>query len=275
VRAVFGLWLCAALPLPALAATEAQLGERAEALRRTYGKKGFTVVVEPPFVVIGDDPPERVHHHARGLVRWSVTLLEKELFDARPEEILEVWLFKDRPSYQRNTWKIFREKPSTPFGWYSPDHKALIMNIGTGGGTLVHEIVHPFVEADFPAAPAWLNEGLGSLYEGVTEKQGRIWGVPNWRLPDLRDGIRAGQVPGFRTLFRSTTDEFYAMEHGYAQARYLCLWLQEEGLLVEFYRKVRAGADAEKTLVALSKRDLTTFQKEWSAWVLRLKYRGR
>ena len=24
------------------------------------------------------------------------------------------------------------------------------MNISTGGGTLVHEIVHPFIEANFP-----------------------------------------------------------------------------------------------------------------------------
>ena len=35
------------------------------------------------------------------------------------------------------------------------------MNISTGGGTLVHEIVHPFIEANFPACPPWLNEGLG------------------------------------------------------------------------------------------------------------------
>ena len=40
-----------------------------------------------------------------------------------------------------------------------------IMNIATGGGTLVHEIVHPYVEANFPGCPAWFNEGLGSLYE--------------------------------------------------------------------------------------------------------------
>src|SRR5688572_15470509 len=98
VRAL-GLLLCAALPLPALAASEAQLAERAEALERAWKRKGFTVLVEPPFVVIGDEAPERVRDRARGLVRWSVTLLEKELFDKRPDRILEVWLFKDRRSY--------------------------------------------------------------------------------------------------------------------------------------------------------------------------------
>ena len=46
------------------------------------------------------------------------------------------------------------------------------MNIATGGGTLVHEIVHPFVEANFPGCPTWFNEGLGSLYEQSAERKG-------------------------------------------------------------------------------------------------------
>ena len=51
---------------------------------------------------------------------------------------------------------------------------ALVMNIATGGGTLVHEIVHPFMEANFPACPSWFNEGLGSLYEQSGARDGRI-----------------------------------------------------------------------------------------------------
>ena len=263
------------VPAPAGAAGDAELAERAEALERTWGKRGFTVLVEAPFVVIGDDPPDRVRDHARGLVRWSVRLLEKELFDERPEPVIEVWLFKDARSYRKHTWKIWKEKPTTPFGWYSPEHRALIMNIDTGGGTLVHEIVHPYVEADFPDAPAWLNEGLGSLYEGVTEKDGRIWGVPNWRLRGLKEGLRAGQVPSFATLFASTAAEFYDMDHGYGQARYLCLWLQERGLLVDFYEKLRAGGDPTKTLEQLTGKKLDAFQREWQPWVLGLRYRGK
>jgi hypothetical protein len=274
VRAL-GLLAVLALPAPVLAATRAELVERAEILERAWGERGFTVLVEEPFVVIGDDPPERVRDRARGLVRWSVRLLEKDFFEKRPGPVLEVWLFKNARSYQKHAWKIFREKPSTPFGWYSPEHKALIMNIGTGGGTLVHEIVHPYVEADFPDAPAWLNEGLGSLFEGVTEKHGRIWGVPNWRLPALRDGLRAGEVPSLRALLRTDTDQFYEMDHGYAQARYLCLWLQDNGLIVDFYKKLRAGGDPVKTLEELTGRKLDAFQREWEAWVLGLKFRGR
>jgi hypothetical protein len=81
--------------------------------------------------------------------------------------------------------KDFQSKPTTPYGYYSSTHKALVMNISTGGGTLVHEIVHPFIEANFPNCPAWLNEGLGSLYEQCGEVDGHIHGYTNWRLPGI------------------------------------------------------------------------------------------
>ena len=37
------------------------------------------------------------------------------------------------------------------------------MNIGTGGGTLVHELTHSLIAFDFPHVPDWFNEGLASL----------------------------------------------------------------------------------------------------------------
>jgi len=60
---------------------------------------------------------------------------------------------------------LLGEHPTTPYGYYSRNKKALVMNIGTGGGTLLHEMVHAMAEADFEDIPSWLNEGLGSLYE--------------------------------------------------------------------------------------------------------------
>ena len=115
------------------------------------------------------------------------------------------------------------------------------MNIATGGGTLVHEIVHPFVRANFPKCPAWLNEGLGSLYEQCGERDGHIVGYPNWRLPGLQRAIKADAVPSFKELTSTTDSEFYGDDKGtnYAQARYLCYYLQEQGKLTKFYHDVR------------------------------------
>ena len=166
------------------------------------------------------------------------------------------------------------------------------MNIDTGGGTLVHEIVHPFIAANFPDCPAWFNEGLASLYEQSGEYRGRIWGRTNWRLAGLQEAIqpnqaetgRTGQgqagakatpsrrpsppmsperedaappaeppekkpLPSFKTLCGTSTYEFYNEDPGsnYAQARYLCYYLQQQGLLREYYRQFRRNVRNDPT----------------------------
>lgn len=242
----------------------------------------FHIVVEPPFVIIGDEAPDKVRHRAVQTVRWSVALLEEALFERRPRRVIEVWLFAGKKSYRKHARLLFGDDPDTPYGYYSSRHDALIMNISTGGGTLVHEIVHPFVEADFPRCPAWLNEGLGSLYEAPSEREGRIVGRVNWRLPDLQRALRADEVPSFATLTSTTTEAFYERDPGtnYAQARYLLYYLQEHGLLGEYYRRFRKNVKRDptgyKTLVAvLGAKDMDAFFERWKRYTVQLRYRSR
>lgn len=61
-----------------------------------------------------------------------------------------------KKSYEENTAKLFQCKPTTPFGYYSHADRALVMNIATGGGTLVHEIVHPFMASNFASSPEFV-----------------------------------------------------------------------------------------------------------------------
>jgi hypothetical protein len=253
------------------------LNERAAELRDELEGKGYTIVVEAPFVVIGDESPRKVRRRASGILRWSVGQYQAELFAKEPDKVIEVWLFKNERTYRRGAKQRFGDSPDTPYGYYSSQHNAIVMNIGPGAGTLTHEVVHPFIEADFPAAPAWLNEGLASLYERPTEKNGKIWGLPNWRLPSLKREIRRKTLPPLATLLATTTDEFYAAEYdSYAYARYLMLYLQEKGVLAKFYKAFRAAADddptGEKTLASvLDTKDLDKFDKLWRRWVLALK----
>ena len=253
----------------------------AEHLRALQAKvpEGFTVVVEPPFVVIGDEAPDVVRSRAERTVRWAVQRLKALYFEKDPDRILDIWLFKDKASYERHVREIFGDDPTTPFGYFSHAHGALIMNIATGGGTLVHEIVHPFVAANFPECPAWFNEGLGTLYEQSSERDGRIVGLTNWRLKGLQKTIRAGKAPSFKALTATSDYQFYNEDKGthYAEARYLCYWLQEKGLLVTFYREFRAGAKDDPTGYETLKRvlgeeDMDAFQKRWEAFVLGLRF---
>ena len=247
-------------------------------IRTKLGPNAFSIVIQKPFVVVGDEGPALVRQRANDTVKWAVDLLKQDFFTKDPSEVLEVWLFKDDESYRTNARLMFDDTPTTPYGYYSRAHKALIMNIGTGGGTLVHEIVHPFVEANFPACPSWLNEGLGSLYEQCGQVGGHIHGYTNWRLPGLQRAIRENRVLQFKTLLGMNAQEFYDDDRGvhYAQSRYLCYYLQQNGLLVKFYQEFVANQNDDpsgfKTLQKiLGESDIDAFQQRWHKYVMSLR----
>jgi len=256
--------------------TDADFARHVEQLKKKIPAREFTIIIQAPFVVIGDSAPAAVRAQAE-TVRWAVEKLKQDYFERDPAEILDIWLFKDETSYRRHALEFFNDKPDTPYGYYSSAHHALIMNIETGGGTLVHEIVHPFVEANFPDCPPWFNEGLGSLYEQSGEEQGHIHGYTNWRLPGLQQAIKAHAVPSFKTLMALAATAFYNEDKGtnYGQSRYLCYYLQEKGLLIKFYKEFYAHRKDDptgyKTLqTILGESDMDAFKERWEKFVLGL-----
>jgi hypothetical protein len=263
-------------PTPASASAIA-IDRRVAELEAQVGERGFVVLAEPPFVVVGDGHPQRVETHARNTIRWAVDKLEAAYFERAPSELITIWLFETSESYERNARELFDDQPDTPYGYYSPTHRALIMNIGTGGGTLVHEIVHPYMESNFPACPSWFNEGLASLYEQSSERDGEIIGLTNWRLAGLQEALAAKLVPTFRELCE-TGEGFYTEDRGsnYAQARYLCYWLQEHGLLRRYYQEFRARAGEDPsgyaTLTSLVGPDMDDFRARWETFVMGLRF---
>jgi len=266
-----------AIETPTARFSDADFATHVEQLKKKLPSTDFTIVIQPPFVVVGDEPAATVREHSQNTVKWAVDKLKAEYFSRDPKEILDIWLFKDAASYEKNVQTLFGEKPGTPYGYYSSEHKALVMNISTGGGTLVHEIVHPFIEANFPECPPWLNEGLGSLYEQSGEVDGRIHGFTNWRLPGLQTAINAGTVPTFRRLTALDVRGFYDDDKGtnYAQARYLCYYLQQKGLLTKFYRTFHARQKTDPTgyqtlRETLGNIDMKIFQRKWEKYVLSL-----
>jgi len=241
--------------------------------------KGLSVVVESPFVVVGDEDEASIRGRAQRTVRWAVDRLKAAYFSRDPERIIDIYLFSGARSYNRHAEQLFGERPDTPYGYYSPRHRAMVMNIATGGGTLVHEIVHPFVEANFPKCPAWFNEGLGSLYEQSADRDGHIVGLTNWRLHGLQSAIGRGALPSFAELTSTNDQDFYRRDPGthYAQSRYLLFHLQEEGRLEEYYRRFHVARHEDpsgyRTLVqVLDTRDMKAFQKHWEDWVMTLRF---
>ena len=121
---------------------------------------------------------------------------------------------------------------------------------------------------------------MGSLFEQSEDRNGHIHGLTNWRLPRLQEAIRSNNIPAFEKLLSTTTSEFYGSgreySHNYAQARYLCYYLQEKGLLPKFYREFTATVGQDKTGQQALRKVLGTdglrrFQKAWESFVLRLR----
>lgn len=278
VLVVTGLLLAGGSCLTATITDDAYAAHRKKLEKRVPA--GFHIVEQRPFFVVGDESASMVKRRARGTVKWAVDHLKKAYFKRDPDEIIDIWLFKDKVSYRKHTLKLFGDRPTTPYGYYSPSQNALIMNIATGGGTLVHEIVHPFMAANFPKCPPWFNEGLGSLYEQSHERNGRIVGLTNWRLPVLKQAIRNKTTIPFKDLCALDDEAFYRQDSNahYPQSRYLCYYLQERGLLIRFYREFTASAREDptgyKTLKALLKEDdMEAFRRRWEDYVMRLRFR--
>src|SRR5262249_1196032 len=90
-----------------------------EQLKKKLPSGAFTIVVQPPFSVTGAEAADVVKEHSLRTVKWAVDKLKLDYFSADPKEILDIWLFKDASSYQRNARALFGDKPTTPYGYYS------------------------------------------------------------------------------------------------------------------------------------------------------------
>ena len=235
----------------------------------------------PPFLVVGEEPRARVQHHLDQTIRWADRHLRR-LYFHRPPRPLEVWLGADAVGYAKITRALLNAPPTTPYGFYMDDQRMMIMNIQTGGGTLVHELVHAYMEANFPDCPPWFNEGLGSLYEMVGEKRGRMWGFVNWRLPPLQEAIRKRRTLPFAKLMALSQRAFYRGHTGvhYGQSRYLLYYLQTRGKLVSYFRRFLRNHATDPTglntlQAVLGHADLEAFRARWEHWVLGLRYAPR
>jgi hypothetical protein len=284
-------WLLAA-PAPSPAATapatpatpatrptiEQKCRRLAERWRERFEDERMTCIVAPPFVVAGDGGRQKLDRYVTHTIRAADAALQRQFFDrARPQEPVLILLFESAESYRRLAGKWLGDEPSTPYGYFRRDN-IMVMNVGTGTGTLVHELVHALIRPDCPDVPEWFNEGLGSLFEQCTLADGDIRGLANWRLPALQRAIRERKLRPLKELIEDA--EFYGDRHvglNYAQARYLLMYLQEQGTLTQYYKQLRAEQANDKTGLAtlnavIEPRSVVEFEKDWRAWVLTLRF---
>ena len=270
---VLGLLLILLAAARALAVEESDW-QRAESAWRGRLPAEFPLIRREPFLVTGDIGEAKVRRLVERTISRCTRALYHDFFEKRPDFVITIFLFGDDDSYRSWSKELFGSEPTTKFGYYLKGEQALVMNIATGSGTLVHEMVHPLMAVDFPRSPAWFNEGMGSLFEQCQVGEGpSLRGLVNWRLPILQRAIGTKDYVSLESLVATSTGDFYGPNQSvhYAEARYLLLYAQEKGLLKGLYRHFRAHVEQDPTgrlsLEETFGKPLSEVESDWLTWV--------
>lgn len=270
---------------PSLAAADdaydlaADRRRRVQAAKTELGSSAVTTVVSDVFVVIGPPGGKGAYDPSVALMKSAMAGFLNGRFGRSPAAAISVYLFPSSEPYEAFCKKQYGAPCIAHFGFYSPSDRYMVMNIGLGVGTLTHEIVHPLVEADFPKAPTWLNEGIASVFEQPQiPKAGEIHGGKNWRHPRLvkalttreREEARLDRLFGMSDIdFRDNREDLH-----YAMARYACQWLDSRGKLWAFYQRWRDDVandpTGEKSFAAVVGMTPSAAHAAWSKWTLAL-----
>jgi hypothetical protein len=246
---------------------EAQLGDDCQ------------VIVKTPFVLAGDYSRDELAQVYRDTIAPTVRAMKACYLRTPPSGVITVLVFQDEGSYTHYSEELYNDRGVSVYGYYKPDVRTLVMNLGTGTGTLVHELTHALVDFDFPDVPDWFNEGLASLHEQCRFREGPrgpwIQGLVNWRLPALQKVVRAKELGSLESLVENPRFRGAGVGTNYAQARYFCMYLQERELLADYYRAFRDGHQQDPTGLKTLKRimpkqTLEELNADFQRWVLTL-----
>ncbi len=238
----------------------------------------FIVKGHSYFVIASNLSEEETEKIIQTTIDRAVECFYNDYFETKPTEATTIFLFKNDDTYRYWAKKLYDDDDLSRYGYYKPTDKTMLMNINTGTGTLVHEMTHALVRYDFPDIPSWFNEGLGSLYERCSLNNKIILGYVNWRLPALQDAIIEKSYKSLSNLVNMGWNEFYGTgsDVNYAQARYLCMYLQENNLLKKYYKLFRdtyADDNTGKTqLEKITGKSIDELDKDYVYWVKTLKY---
>jgi hypothetical protein len=240
---------------------------------------GDFIVKEHSYFVIASNLSEaETEKILNSTIDKAVECFYNDYFSTRPDEATTIFLFKDDKTYRHWAKQLYGDDDLSKYGYYKPSERTMLMNINTGTGTLVHEMTHALARYDFPDIPSWFNEGLGSLYERCSLNNKTILGYVNWRLPALQDAIADKSYLSIERLMKTNWEEFYGdgSDVNYSQARYLCMYLQENGLLKKYYKHFRDTYNSDNTGITqmekITGKSVSELDADYVAWVKTLKY---
>jgi hypothetical protein len=242
---------------------------------RTLGE-GYKVLSETdsPYIVIGGGAKDNATK-VTDVCRTVSDLLGRTLFKNKPTGAFIVVIPASMDDFVR---KLGGKKTSA--GFYNSANRTLTINLSTGSGTVAHEFTHALHFSDMEARgqlhPAWVREGLGSLYEASDPKEDWLEGLMNWRLPILRNALAAKKTFPLRTLFENS-DRCFAEDANvaYAMSRHVFFFLQRRQLLFPWYAQYCENYATDpagiRTLEKVYGKTLDEFEADWLEFVKTVK----
>jgi hypothetical protein len=142
---------------------------------------------------------------------------------------------------------------------------------------LFHEFTHALHHADQVRSDqrhaVWICEGLASLFQRSTMREGRLEVLLGRDLAGLQQAVKNQKAPSFAALLAMDQPAFLSgAEACYAEAHYLMFYLHSQGKLKDFYEAYKAGYIADRTggsaLAKTLGKPLDQVETDWRQWLL-------
>lgn len=252
--------------------------ERAERVTKQLDPP-CAAIIRPPFVLAGDLSETELEGIFAEIIRPACDALVTGYFRKLPDRPVAILMFSTEAAYRRAAEQLFFDRRVSRFGYYKPGRRTVLVNLAVGDGGLLHELTHVLMDADFPDAPHWLQEGLAAVHEGCDlhtlaghaaaqcrQGSGVVFGdrlskmdcgffendsrprpsqavqlVPrhNWRWTVLRRAASENRLPRVKELVTESKFRGAGEAADYAYARYFCWFLHDRGTLQPLYVTLR------------------------------------
>jgi len=213
------------------------------------------------FEIHTDLGPAELDHHARFLEGF-VECFQARYFPVRQRRRLRVFLFADAAGYE--AWVRPRYATCSPYGFYLRRSNVVVANLGSGLGTVTHELVHHFVAVSFAEPPPkWINEGFAAFFEKFIaglDADGRLELSLGYfhdrRFPEVKRNVERLKLAELAA----------APDPDQSTARSLALFLHRRGRLADLVnraRVARGAGDGLGLLEAACGKPTAEVEREW------------
>ncbi|RYZ28054.1 MAG: hypothetical protein EOO10_10795 [Chitinophagaceae bacterium] len=191
-----------------------------------------------------------------------------------PDKLITVYLLPDEKTLASTATLVHGASLPPEIYGYSLLSDLSLLGIATKNaiGTLYHELFHLVVRTDLGDIPAWLDEGLASLYSVSYWQNDTLYGNKHiWRIDQLDQRYllsTAQTVPSFAQLFSYNWEQFNGGEEinlcqasvNYSLSNHLLIFLQDQNKLQALMQAFKNRKDPGGKEAAAAPTDLAIIQ---------------